>query len=143
MNQKRGLALVFSLICLFFGLLIYANLRGENLILHSIMKNLGLFEILQIPASWLDSYDFPDWLIFALPDGLWMLSLVLVIGAIWHFKWNKTAIFWYSTALSFGLLYELFQNTQFVPGTFNWTDMVFIFIGGIVPIFFFWKQNRA
>lgn len=107
--------------------------------LHSLLKDIGIFESLQIPASWKSAFSFPDWLIFALPDGLWMFSLGLIIGAIWNFTWNSTSIFWYTCALCAGLLHELLQLTQVIPGVFDWMDMLFILCGGVLPMIWFKK----
>lgn len=141
LRYQRFLACLISLTGLCLGLLIYANLRGDNLILHAFLKNIGLFKGLQLPDTWFVDLRLPGWFKFALPDGLWMFSLGLIVRAVWNFTWHKLSIFWYSLALTTGLLQELLQKTSLVPGIFDWTDMLFILVGGLLPLVLFTRQK--
>jgi hypothetical protein len=71
-----------------------------------------------------------------------MLSLGLLMAAIWNFKFHKASIFWYCCAWGMGLIYEILQIFSVVPGTFDWVDLVFILIGGLLPLVFFRKVGR-
>jgi hypothetical protein len=140
-KSKTFLALLLSLICLISGLVIYANWRGEDLFLHSILIKIGLFDTLQFPNSWKALNWIPEWVKFSLPDGLLMLALGLTIASIWSFRWQNPSVVWYGIAWVSGFLFEILQIIETVPGTFDWLDMLFIFGGGVIPLLAFRNQK--
>jgi hypothetical protein len=93
---------------------------------------------------WLNKVYFPlnsknsallSFFVYTLPDGLWLLSGILFIRAVWRGKQKTSAIY----ALVFCLiavLFEMFQLFEKVPGTFDVFDVVLMvsiaFIEGII-----------
>lgn len=109
------------------GLMIYVNGRAHHLILHRILDQIGILNFLTI-----DSLSFlieaPDWIRFQLPDGLWMLALVLSIRLIWGFNKSRAATFWVLSAVVVALVYEWLQQFGLTPGTYDFKDLIALVI---------------
>ena len=78
----------------------------------------------------------PGGLVHVLPDALWMFALCIAILLIWDFKLNRTTISWILAACSIGFLLEFFQWSQFMPGTFDWFDVLAISIAATLSLLF-------
>ncbi len=71
--------------------------------------------------------------IFSLPNGLWLLSAIILLGLIWK---NNKHIF-YIYALLFviiSLAFELFQLLRIIPGTFDFLDIITLVISFLLGI---------
>jgi len=77
----------------------------------------------------------PDWIIFNLPDGLWLYALLSSIIFIWKDNHTSHFFLWLSTAILLTFLTEIMQAYRFLFGTFDWNDMLAYLIAGIVSIF--------
>lgn len=79
--------------------------------------------------------DVSDWIIYALPDGLWACSYVIFIGCIWNFEFPK----YLPVALIIpfiGITSEALQGIGLLPGVFDWIDMLMYFAGGSVGLIY-------
>lgn len=117
------ISILFSLSCF-----IYLTIR-DNIILFKYIEN--PFETYKI--------DFPDWIIYNLPDGIWMLSLTYTLLLIWNYKIKKSNIIWFFSALIIALLLEYGQKFDLIYGTYDNMDVLFIVIGFLLPIINFTK----
>lgn len=70
----------------------------------------------------------PKWVVYNLPDGLWLYSFLMWLILIWHRQKNRESFIWYGllTALAFGS--ELLQKYSLIQGTFDTSDMAAYFI---------------
>jgi len=122
-SQFRHKILFFALVSLLSGLLIYAFFRNHNMmIFHVFAKPLFLETIyFSVPADNI----FISMFLFNLPDGLWFLSGLLAIRAVWltNPKWR---FIYFCVFLVTALFMEIMQISAVLPGTFDILDIVFI-----------------
>ena len=67
----------------------------------------------------------PDWVVYSLPDGLWLLSYLIIIDYIWH---NSYGLMYYCFIFALpviALLSEVFQLFGVVKGVFDIIDFLF------------------
>ena len=71
--------------------------------------------------------------IFSLPNGLWLLSAIILLGLIWK---NNKHIFYIYTLLFviISLAFELFQLFRIIPGTFDILDFITLVISFLLGI---------
>ena len=81
--------------------------------------------------------DVPSWFIYNLPDGTWCASGAILINA---FKkengFTRKELFWSTIVLFIGLLLECLQNFGIVTGTFDMGDILFLFFGYFIALFY-------
>lgn len=77
--------------------------------------------------------NIPDWIIYALPDGLWACSYTILIGTIWDFNVEKCLAIMAIIPLM-GILSELLQCCNVLPGVFDWHDLVAYSLGFVIGI---------
>ena len=65
---------------------------------------------------------YDNWLVYSLPDGLWMLAYVLLMGAIWNFHVKKSLLVTLPLAVV-AIGSELLQIPRWIPGTFDIVDL--------------------
>ena len=112
------------------GGLLYVPFRTGNII---FLKYFGDF----YQHSFIKKADWqfmPDWIIYSLPDALWILSFTYLMLSIWDFKVTKENSFWIFIALIVGIGYEIGQTTDFISGTFDYMDLVLMLIATGIPL---------
>ena len=122
---KLSLA-IFSLMALFIGGLIYLQYRPHNLLMFSWLRHLNLEQF--FPQHFLNNPNkIKDFCIFSLPNGLWLLSILILFGLIWN---NSRKIFYlYSIIFLFvNLLFEILQFFLIISGTFDLADFITLII---------------
>lgn len=72
----------------------------------------------------------PYWVVYHLPDGLWAFAFSSVFLIIWERKVNQKNIIWLLTPLIIAIFLEIRY------GTFDYTDLCFIIIGGVLPLLY-------
>ena len=135
--------LIFGhIIPLLFGGLIYVFFRTSSLLMFSWYKNIGLGEVLsRLRKSTIPIAGFiPDWILYSLPDGLWIFSYVCLILFIWKNSVSLRNIFWILIIPGLAISSELCQRFTFITGTFDWTDLLLYIFGMTLPFIFFKKS---
>jgi len=69
--------------------------------------------------------------LFNLPDALWFLSGILFLRFIW-FKKNKEQKIYLLCFYFIGAIFEICQLSKYIPGTFDYLDLLFMYIGAFV-----------
>jgi hypothetical protein len=134
-NICRIKAIYFSsaLVFLLSGILIYALYRNSSLLAFEWFGNPRLFERMYIPQT--ITQPLSMLLVYSLPDGLWLLSGILLLRAIW-LPDEKLCRIYVIAFCSLGILSEIFQLHEIIPGTFDMWDLsvmtVTIFTEGII-----------
>lgn len=113
-------------ITLGMGALIYLVSRTNDIYLNQAIALSGTRNLLQ---PFLSFVHMPHWMIYSLPDGLWMFSLTMIMLYIWNFKLTRQSFPWLLTSLCCGIGFELLQKFHYVFGTFDFLDLVTILIG--------------
>ena len=139
MNVVKKIMMAF--IPLILGGIIYAIYRTENLKMFKWFKELGIYnEIKKIRDNdGVKTIKMPEWIIYSLPDALWLLSLNFTILIFWKFKINKHSIIWIILTTIIGLYSEIGQYLKIIPGTFDNKDLISLIIAIIVPFLFLKK----
>jgi hypothetical protein len=129
MKKIRMLYGLSSLLTLILGMCIYLFFRDiSNLILFKFIrkpefaKNV-LIQLKPSIFSYVLKYNFPY--------VLWFLSGILLMRFIWFLNYKVQKIY----VLCFygiGFAYLLCKLSKMFPGTFDWLDLLFMFIGAFV-----------
>jgi hypothetical protein len=129
MNKVRAFYGLFSLLSLILGMVIYLVFRDmSNMILFARLPKFGFVKTVFIQ---LKPSIFSYFLKFNLPDILWFLSGVFLLRFIWFFNYKAQKIYifcFYGT----GLIFEISQLSESVPGTFDMLDLLFMGITAFV-----------
>jgi len=129
MNKVRALYGFLSLSTLMVGMVIYLLFRDvNNMILFSWIPKPHFFNTVLVP---LKPSMFTDILRYNVPDMLWFVSAILFLRFIWFYKTKEQAVYiWCFYGI--GLVLEISQLSEKVPGTFDWLDLLFFGIGAFV-----------
>ncbi len=132
--KNRIAVVLLSILCLLDGTLIYSIARAPNLYLNQLVHRIFSDELISRLQSIFQNVHLPGWLIYSLPDALWMLALTLLILLVWNFRLNRISILWMCIAIISGVLIECLQAFHLIRGTFDPVDLAFIFVGAFIPI---------
>ena len=133
---------VISALLLLSGMLIYLLFRSfDNMVLFAWMPKPAFLETVLIP---LKPSIFSNFLRYYLPDILWFLSGILFLRFIWFDRIKiQKAYLWCFYGV--GLVIEICQLSDNVPGTFDWLDLFFMFIAAFTESLvykkFFLRRN--
>ncbi len=124
--KKIKFSLIF--IPLLIGVLIYVLYRSRNLFYFNFIHYLKVNDYVETARTLATFYRklFPTWVIYSLPDGLWLFSA----GAIFLLCRNRYVfhLFWYLILCIFILIFEFFQKIYgghgTAIGTFDKNDLL-------------------
>lgn len=74
---------------------------------------------------------FTSILFFNLPDALWFLSGILFFRFLWFYKYKEQKVYIICFFLM-GIIFEISQLSEIVPGTFDWLDLFFMGITALL-----------
>jgi len=133
---KRLIILLFPL---FVGVLIYFIYREPTF---RFRRWINADEQLKFIDN-LYKPNLPDWVIYNLPDGLWMISLTYSILWLLNFKIiNKFDLMLVLVPFFIALLTECAQYYNVLHGTFDILDILFYSIGLTLPIIITLKKEK-
>ena len=131
---------------LLIGGFIYLLFRDGKLLMFRWLSFLEMDSLLTLIRSELLELRpvFPQWLLYSLPDALWVYSFATFVYFIWES--NSLLRFLFSGILiAFSLLAESLQATHILRGTFDWTDFNLILFFGFFSVincyFYFSKRS--
>jgi len=131
-----------SFLTLLVGGLIYILFRTSTLKMFSWYETIGLGELTnnmrKITFQFSDK--IPEWILFSLPDGLWIFSYVSLMLFIWQNSVSIKNIFWISIIPILAIGSELGQLFGLVIGTFDIADLLLYFFGMTLPFILFTKS---
>ena len=122
-SKARRIELVLALVLFLVEGFLYLTFRSTEL---------NMFRFYEHAGPWVDSLrewggtlSLPQWVRFSLPDGLWLLSYLLLVDAIWN-RFDKASFMWYlcMPAVAFGS--ELAQMCWGFTGTCDGSRVLFI-----------------
>ncbi len=123
-NSNNQYYIVHIGLPLILGGTIYLLFRSKNLMMFSIIENIGLTQIVnQWRLSTICIKPFiPNWAIYSLPNSLWLYSMMSFWLSIWNHN-LKIANALILSSLIFCIFLELLQKTHWIVGTFCMTDI--------------------
>lgn len=125
--------LTLAFLCLASGGFIYICFRPDSLIMFNWINNIGLSDAISALRNKI-SFHLPHWVIYALPDGLWVYSYVIFMSWIWKFDIRKGIVFILAIPI-IGIVSEFAQQFGIIPGVFDWADLICYSVGTAVGIF--------
>ena len=146
-TQKTSLV-ALSIMFILIGGFIYLFFRPHTLNMFVWLRIINCEQFFQL-REYNHNLKFLDFLIFSLPDGLWILSLLIILGLIWK-KHRIFFIIYSSFFTGISILFEFLQKVEFIPGTFDIADilvlLIFHILGFLIYDFFilevsYEKQN--
>jgi hypothetical protein len=95
-----------------FGILIYILFRG-SFFLHPLKDFLPILQ-----------NNLPEWVLYNLPDGLWLYSFLSCVLFIWRKNLSIGFVLWSSVAIISAIISEYFQRIKLIPGTYDLYDLI-------------------
>jgi hypothetical protein len=131
-----------SFLTLLVGGLIYILFRTSTLKMFSWYETIGLGELTNVMRKMTFQFSdkIPEWILFSLPDGLWIFSYVSLMLFIWQNSVSIKNIFWISIIPILAIGSELGQLFGLVIGTFDIADLLFYIFGMTLPFILFTKS---
>lgn len=123
--------LIVSLILFVCGGLLYILFRSTNMLMLEPLKAMGKMEVIERIRD-LFPILLPNWCIYNLPDGLWLLSYMFLTEWIWkgeHLFIKKC--FLYGLPI-LTIIAEIGQIVAVIPGTGDIFDIIAYFISIIL-----------
>ena len=128
---KNIILLAIGIISLFIGGLIYLLFRTRNLIMFLFIPS-AISDWFGKVSLFLD-WNIPDWVNYSLPDGLFSISYICIMSALWSDN-HKTKKVWVLSLPISLILGELLQLFNLAPGTFDYIDLIFFSAPVIVTL---------
>ena len=122
--------IVLSIVPLIIGGMLYLGYRSQELLMFRWANYLGLSRIVNSWRKFCFQYPLPEWCYYALPDGLWLLSYILLINIIWNSHTWKSIIWIYALS-AIAITSELLQLLNPYFGTFDIMDIV-CYLGAVI-----------
>lgn len=123
-NRRNIIALVLALLSLACGGVIYLAFRSEDLLLYKAVDACGGMSLLTKMRNLASANSCPEWVVYSLPDALWLTAYLLVINTIWK---NKNMPYYKLFAYlmpGIAIATELCQYIGVCPGTFDYADLI-------------------
>ena len=124
MTHQRNLWLGSSALMLLVGGTIYVLLRSRQTLLNVLIDAAGAKGIegaREKAAEW----TIPEWIIYSLPGGLWSTAYILLIHALTMGEHPGRRLLWASLIPVIGVLSELMQQHNLLPGVADRWDVFF------------------
>ena len=120
---RKVFLVTMALALFFFGGYIYIVFRPMSLYMFSWFHSINAMDAIEMirfnPSFKTDS----NFIIYSLPNGLWTVSYILIMDAIWAPS-IKMQIFFSSIIPIVGLSSELLQSVGVLKGTFDTKDLI-------------------
>ena len=146
--------MVFGLLLILLGGLIYLSFRPTTLLLFHALDRMGLMLLITDWRAWMSAYQPTEFVLYSLPGGLWAAAYILIIlsltGLIILSLTGRTPLTQRVTIASMiplaGIASELLQWGGLLPGIFDATDLLcytlpllFLIIYVIIKNFRIWQ----
>ena len=131
LRQARIAEAVIASAAVVLGGLIYVSYGSKSLLVFRWVSFLGCrsdcMALRQFARTRLGVHH--DWILYNLPDGLWVFAGVLSLGLLWAGRTGVESWLWRLSPLVIAATAEFGQGLHIVPGTFDWLDMTAYVVG--------------
>lgn len=130
--------ILLGFIPVILGGFIYIIFRVESLIMFKWFSSMGLATMVQDlrTINVFQNIKLPNWVLYSLPDALWLFSFNYLLLLVWRFKASRDSIAWLLLAPAIGVFSELGQLIKVLPGTFDPIDLALLLIACILSMLF-------
>lgn len=132
MTKRRVIQTI--ILPLLIGGLTYILFRADSLVMFRWFDKLGLGQIIYSIRQITYGHDIlPTWFLFSLPDALWVFAFTNCMLVLWQDRFTLHSTFWILLAPTIGIFSELGQAINFIPGTFDLTDLLLLITASLLP----------
>jgi hypothetical protein len=110
------------------GATIYLLFRTTSLLVFDWLQTLHLLPLVMVARQFCSAIRLPEWLLYSLPDGLWVYAVTSWMILIWS---RRPPMPWLIVGVALGVGGELGQAVGMVSGTYQHLDMIFYLLGFI------------
>lgn len=115
---------LISFVLFICGGLIYILFRTESLVMFQWFKAFKLLDFINYIRQGIGVCITSDFIRFCLPDGLWLLSYLILMDAVWGNTHNLWSFFFYAILPFIAICSEILQYFSLLSGTFDLGDIV-------------------
>lgn len=108
---------------LIIGATLYLLFRSRQHLGFMLLDAIGLGSLTDSLRCMVADVHPAEFIIFALPDGLWTISYILIISHICRNQQLNSRLIWASVIPALGIISELLQAIGIVPGIFDFADL--------------------
>ena len=137
-SKARRIELMMALLLFIIEGLLYLTFRSTELNMFRLYEHAGPW--VESLRDWGDTVNLPQWVRFSLPDGLWLLSYLLLVDAIWN-GLNKVSAIWYFIIPGVAFGSELAQLFWGFTGTYDFMDLVCYAVAVCITIVVITSKN--
>lgn len=111
---------------IFIGSLIYVLFRADNILIFKFFQFIGISEMINNIRNVTMEFSIylPDWILFSLPDGLWVYSLNIFCLFFTGYYLDFKNCYFVIVGIFLGIGSELLQLINLIPGTFDIIDLI-------------------
>jgi hypothetical protein len=147
LKSKTSFLVLNSVLPLLVGGMIYVCWRGDGLLMFDWFRRAGLDAwVVQLRAAAAPAGSLmPRWVVFSLPDALWVYAMTAFLAATWLDADRRAfRVGWISLACLLGAGAEVGQLAGVVPGTFDPADFslcLLAFAGALTAAHYYFRKG--
>lgn len=132
--------IVIASVSFWAGAMIYILFRSTHILMFRWINRLGLLNLVYSIRPNLKN--LPEWVVYSLPDGLWMFSYCLFVGHVWNYNLKRSFLFLTLLPI-YAISNEIMQYFHFVSGTFDWKDLIAFFFSFALGVLYLIYHKRS
>jgi hypothetical protein len=101
-NPKKRFTVWLAMLCFATSFFIYIAFLKPFPFINKLTSILSFEGTLSSFRNTMLPLEVPIWAVFYLPDGMWMLSFMLIMFWFWDFRINKKSVLCFQTSVSKG-----------------------------------------
>lgn len=136
MRNKKYIKVLLALLFLIVGGGIYILFRSKTLLMFRWFESLGLMNFIDTMRNITKDFALSDFIIYSLPDGLWVSSYLLMVDVVVERDLRYTILLWSSLLPGVAILFEILQFFYVIPGVFDIFDLLCYIIPFIVYLIY-------
>lgn len=111
---------------------IYFLYRDNTIIFNQILSTFNTDNLFN-KRDLVHSFPLPNWAIYSLPGGIWVLVLTSLLSQN-HIYINKARLPLDYLPITYGIVLEFFQFLHITNGTFDFVDILFVLGFGVIAL---------
>lgn len=120
---------------------LYLLFRPVDTVIFKLVELIGVGDIVNELRRSLNPNSFPEWFVYSLPGGLWLLAFQNTLTWLRGFK-GKWLIPLVVLASFMGIGLELIQALHITDGRFDWVDVLFYSISTLLALSNIWLVRK-
>ena len=140
--MKTKQLLIGHIATLCCGSLIYILFRSSSLKMFIWFERINILDVIENIRNFTFIYsnNLPNFILYSLPDGLWLFSYVSLVLYLWKNELKSENLFWVFSIPLISIISELGQIFKIITGTFDIIDLLMYVLGTILPFIIYKKS---